>query len=143
MDRTKRSSSSRTIAHHAEAEKLHDTPVAGPSPEVDQGPLGTARVAKGRCLHLPTGKQVYFKEAVQRVDQNGVVVGQNVAVMRGEVRIAGPGETVELPQKEIERLRGLGFLEPIDDKPRLLSKAERTALMAATGIVDDPRVAGR
>lgn len=93
--------------------------------------MGSAKVAGGRCIHIPTGKMLHRGYALQRIDTNGVVVGENREVTMGEVRIAGPGEIVELPVSEITRFTELGFLVAIE--PAKKARPE-------TGIDNDPRV---
>jgi len=86
-----------------------------PAPEVDPGPMAKAKVAKGRCVHVPNGKKhIVGSEAY---DVQGTIVHRDVTAEG--YRSAGPGEVVELPEAEIERLTGLGFLVALDDKPHI------------------------
>jgi hypothetical protein len=104
-----------------------------PAPEVDPGPMAKAKVAKGRCVHVPNGKKhIVGSEAY---DVQGTIVHRDVTAEG--YRSAGPGEVVELPEAEIERLTGLGFLVALDDKPVKRGNGKGHPV---TGVKDDPRV---
>jgi hypothetical protein len=109
------------------------TPPTAPSPEPDVGPTGRAVVAKGRSVHiaLETKRIVGSRP----IEINGTTIHRNVEA--AEIRIAGPGETVELPEAEIERLRGLGFL--VDDQPAT-RRGTNGKGHSVTGIDNDPRL---
>ena len=98
--------------------------------------MGTAKVARGRCLHVPTGKKVVVGSRPFEV--NGAIVYRDVTA--DETRSALPGDVVSMPQQEIDRLMALNFLIPIDDQPRKGMKVKPAR--PQTGIDNDPRVKG-
>jgi hypothetical protein len=106
-------------------------PIAPPVEE-ETGPMGTARVARGRCLHVPSGKKVVVGS--RPIEINGTTVYRDVCTQ--EIAMFNEGAEVQLPVKEIERLKSLGFL--VDDDKRL--KALRAQPKPDTGIHNDPRV---
>jgi hypothetical protein len=97
-------------------DRIHAPPPLPPlqEQEPDLGPMGTAKVARGRTVHVPTGvKHVVGSRPYDA--GGGTVVHRDITAV--EFHSAGPGETVTLPVSEIERLTTLGFLQPIDDQP--------------------------
>lgn len=70
--------------------------------------MGTATVAKGRTVHCPAPGETAFVA----YDKEGEPVFGPV------LKYFGPDETVELPVREIIRLRGLGFLTDPDKRFR-------------------------
>jgi hypothetical protein len=112
-------------------DKVSDFLPLGPNPMPADGPMVQAVVARGRCLHIPTGRTNIV--GTRPVEVNGTTVYRDVAAQ--EVRIFQQGATVELPQSEVDRLTELGFLIA-DVKP---VKANGKA-KPATGIANDPRL---
>jgi hypothetical protein len=102
----------------------------GPNPLPEEGPLTKATVARGRCVHVPTGRQI--RAGSRHFEIDGIPVYKDV--MTQEVRIFNQGDTVELPESEIKRLTQLGFL--VDDKA--VKKTVKGKLV--TGVKDDPRL---
>jgi hypothetical protein len=67
---------------------------------------------------------------------NGAILYHDVTA--AEYRSAQPGEVVELPEAEVERLTGLGFLTSIDGQ---LAKGMKVKpVRPQTGIDNDPRL---
>jgi hypothetical protein len=118
-------------------DKLHPTlPNLSHVIEQDPGPMGQAKVARGRTVHVPTGIRKVIGSKGYEV--NGAVVYRDVT--QEEFNVANPGDTVTLPQTEIDRLMELGFLQSIDDHPAKVSRPR--APRPDTGIKNDPRVGG-
>jgi hypothetical protein len=90
-----------------------------------------AVVAKGRSLHVPTGRQIVVGS--RPVEINGVTVHRDV--MSAEVRIHGPGATVTLPRSEVDRLVELGFCVPNEKRVKANGKGK-----PVTGVANDPRL---
>jgi hypothetical protein len=109
-----------------------------PAQEDDPGPLARAKVAKGRTVHLPLPTGAKRIVGTRAAEVNGVIMYRDVTAV--EYRSAQPGEIVELPEVEVQRLTALGFL--IDDKPAKRGNG-KGVVDPLTGIVDDPRTAAR
>jgi hypothetical protein len=106
-----------------------------PTAQAAEPAPGMARgvVAKGRSIDigLPTKKIVGSRP----IEKDGVVIYKNVEA--AEQRKAEPGDVVELPEAEIERLRGLGFLAP---EPAKRGGNGKAAVNPVTGVPNDPRL---
>src|ERR1700730_12438167 len=115
----------------SDPEKLNEEQPTGALPD----PVNMAKtpVAKGRCLHLPIGDRHIV--GTRPVEIDGTLIYKDVFAQ--EIRSAGPGEEVVLPVGEVERLRGLGYLVAIDDKP---AKRGNGKGHSVTGIENDPRL---
>jgi hypothetical protein len=113
--------------------KLQETPPTAPSPEPAPG-MARGVVAKGRSIDigLPTKKIVGSRP----IEIGGVTVYKDVEA--AEQRKAQPGDIVELPEAEIERLRGLGFLVA-PDAPAKRGNG-KAAVNPVTGVPNDPRL---
>ncbi len=107
-----------------------------PQQEVDPGPMGIAKVCRGRTVHVPTGQKIVIGS--RPYELNGAILHRDVTTQA--YRSAGPGEIVELPQTEIDRLTELGFLQPIDDQPAKGLKVK--PVRPETGVKDDVRLRG-
>ena len=121
-------------------DKLHPTlPNMLPARDgVDPGPLKSAKVARGRTLHLddPNGKKRIVGS--RPYEANGVTMYHDVTAV--EFRVANPGEIVTLPQTEIDRLIGLGFLQSIDES---VGPRQARSVTPDTGVENDPRLANQ
>jgi hypothetical protein len=118
------------IERKFDMDKLQPTPAQ----DVDLGPLAKAKVAKGRSIHIPTGTKKIV--GTRAAEVNGAILYRDVTAQ--ETRSAGPGEIVELPINEIERLTELGFVTSIDGQ---LAKGMMVKpVRPQTGIDGDPRL---
>ncbi len=97
-------------------------------PQDDLGPPVEAVVAKGHCIHIPTGVRRTVGSVAQAV-QNPLSPPTFTTVTSSQCRVAMAGETVMLPEQEVERLRAAGWLLPADGVPR----AAATLVSAAPG----------
>lgn len=108
-DRRRAKVGNRTVLmqRHPTQHPDHTPPVRrGATPVVeDTGPMGRAIVARGRVVHAAVRGEY---------DLVGYDSTTAAPVRAPRTRIYLPGETVELPVSEIERLRALGFLADPD-----------------------------
>jgi hypothetical protein len=115
-----------TQAKRFDATRLHEATPAGPAPPPATGDMVKAKVAKGRSIDIP------IPGAAPEFFRYEKITGKEVT--HGPIRCAGPGEVVELPASEVDRLRALGFLEWPDK--RFVTNEEA----AMTGVTDDVRL---
>jgi hypothetical protein len=98
--------------------------------------MAKAKVMRGHTIHVPTGRQKIV--GTRPYEKDGVILHRDVTAQ--ENRMAVPGDIIELPVDEIERLTALGFVAPLDDAPAKGIKVKPAR--PEIGVHDDPRVKG-